>query len=346
MEGLAALIYLGCYADAQNPLGLKTVELDTATGEMRITSEHRVSNAIYQAVSPDGKTLYSCTGDGLASFQLAADGSIAERTDEIALGKCVCHVAAMQDGKHVVFADYTGGFAGSVEVSGGRFANPVLHRHEGCGPNLPRQSHAHCHQALPTPDGKSYCVVDLGLDEVVMYPEGRVFKTSPVGAGPRHLAFHPNGRFAFLSSELGNLVSVLSWSDKDGFRLIASLPTREHPDPSDITASDSTNLAAAIRLSPDMKRVIVSNRGENSLVAYDFDETTGQIKFKARTKLDGSWPRDFIFVDETLVLVAMERSGEIISLRYDSMTGAFVRLSALRGLNRPVSLLHVSRKAR
>ena len=96
MEGLAALIYLGCYADAQNPLGLKTVELDTATGEMRITSEHRVSNAIYQAVSPDGKTLYSCTGDGLASFQLAADGSIAERTDEIALGKCVCHVAAMQ----------------------------------------------------------------------------------------------------------------------------------------------------------------------------------------------------------------------------------------------------------
>ena len=117
-------------------------------------------------------------------------------------------------------ADYIGGFAGSVEVEDGKFGKAVKHQHSGSGPNLPRQSSAHCHQAIPTPDGKGYCVVDLGLDQIVEYPSGRVFRTSPVRAGPRHLLFHPNGRLAFLVYELGNFVSSLSWSPAGGFKIL------------------------------------------------------------------------------------------------------------------------------
>ena len=88
-----------------------------------------------------------------------------------------------------------------------------------------------------------------------------------------------------------------------------------------------------------MKRVIVSNRGEQSLVAYDFDEATGKLKFKARTVLPGSWPRDFIFLNDTLAIVTMERSGEVHTLRYDAEKGTFSVLGTCSGLFRPVAAL-------
>lgn len=337
----AMTIFLGCYTDDPHPCGLKTLALDVATGAMSITGEHRVSNALYQALSPDGRFLWSCTGEGLESFRI--EGGKLVPVDTVGLGDCVCHVAAMPAGDRVVFADYLGGFGGSAKVSDGTFGETVRHAHTGCGPNLPRQKTAHCHQACPLPDGSGYVLVDLGLDELVTYPSGRVYKTAPLGAGPRHLLFHPNGRLAFLVSELGNLITTLSWNAADGFHSLCTLPTRATPDKADLERSDSTNLAAAIRLSPDGRRVIVSNRGENSLVAYDFDEATGSLSFKARTLLPGSWPRDFIFVDDTTALVAMERSGEVHAVRYDATTGEFKVLSTLGGLFRPVALLAVAR---
>ena len=158
---------------------------------------------------------------------------------------------------------------------------------------------------------------------------------SPAGAGPRHLLFHPNGHLAFLVSELGNLISTLQWNAETGFRLLDTQPTLP---PGDTGRGPNGDLAAAIRLTPDLKRIVVSNRGENSLVSFDFDETTGRLAFKGRTLLPGSWPRDFIFVTETLALAAMERSGEIHTLRYETSTGKFVVISTLGNLFRPVAL--------
>ena len=331
-------IYLGCYTDATHPDGLSTLELDEASCEMRVVESHPVANALYQTLSPDGKWLYSCTGEGLASFRAQGPRLFAE--DAVRLGGSCCHVAAMQDGSRVVFADYLGGFAGSVEVAEGRFGKIALHRHSGSGPNLPRQDRAHCHQALPTPDGAAYCVVDLGLDEVVTYPGGKAFATSPSGAGPRHLLFHPNGRLAFLVSELGNLVSSLRWSPVTGFELLDSLPTLRSPlETASEKLSDGSHLAAAIRFTPDMKRVVVSNRGEESLAVFDFDEATGRLAFRARTTLPGSWPRDFLFVSRDLALVAMERSGEVHALRYDAEAGTFSVAATLGGFFRLVALL-------
>ena len=326
-------IALGCYTDASHPNGLKMLELDESSGMMSVLAERPVSNALYQALSPDGKYLYSCTGEGLASFR--ADGL--EPVDSIPLGNCVCHVSAMPDGKRVVFADYLGGFAGSVEVADGRFGQAVKHQHSGCGPNLPRQDKAHCHQAIPMPNGEGYCVVDLGLDQIVEYPSGRVFRTSPVGAGPRHLLFHPNGHLAFLVYELGNLVSSLSWSSADGFKLLDTYSTvidLSHKERKDHKGS----AAAAIRFTPDRRRVVVSNRGENSLAVFDFDEASGKLAFKARTMLAGDWPRDFAFINDRLALVAMERSGEVSALGYDAASGAFSEISSLHGLHRPSSV--------
>ena len=193
------------------------------------------------------------------------------------------------------------------------------------------------------------------------------------------LLFHPNGRFAFLVLELGNLVSSLSWSPADGFHTLDTLSTLSDekyiishaetqrggdrrddfitgalPQPPEnlcdlglpassaslrlCVKSDPNHIAAAIRFTPDMKRIVVSNRGENSLAVYDFDSETGRLAFKSRTFLAGSWPRDFTFVSDGLALVALERSGEVHMLRYDAATGDFETVATVGGLFRPVAL--------
>ena len=327
------IVYLGSYTDETHPNGLKVLNLDAATGRLSVLSELPVSNALYQALSSDGRYLYSCTGNGLASFRLA-DETLTSLDALNLNAQSVCHVVATPDGERVLFADYLGGFGGSVQMKEGRFGTVTKHQHTGSGPNQPRQSTAHCHQACLLPEG-GYVLVDLGLDELVAYPEGRVFKTSPAGAGPRHLLFHPNGRLAFLVSELGNLISTLQWDAETGFRL---LDTQSTLPPGDTGRGPNGDIAAAIRLTTDLKRIVVSNRGENSLVSFDFDETTGRLAFKGRTLLPGSWPRDFIFVTETLALAAMERSGEVHTLRYETSTGKFEVISTLGNFFRPVAL--------
>ena len=67
-------VYLGCYTDCDNPNGLKVLHVDAAARRMDVVAEYFVSNALYQALSPDGGVLYSCTRDGLASFEVVRNG--------------------------------------------------------------------------------------------------------------------------------------------------------------------------------------------------------------------------------------------------------------------------------
>jgi 6-phosphogluconolactonase len=328
--GLPTDIFLGCYTDENNLNGLKILSLNETTFEISLKAEYKVSNALYQAISSDSKYLYSCTGEGIKSFRINDDGI--DEIDQIAIGNCVCHVAVMPNGKKVVWADYLGGLAGSVDVNEGKFSSLKIYKHNGSGPNLPRQDKAHCHQAMPSCDQESYYVVDLGTDEIVKYPEGKRFKTSPAGAGPRHLLLHPDNRLAFLAFELGNLISSIEFKE-DELKILYTLPTLDE------TKETPINLVAAIRFTPDMKSVVISNRGENSLVVYDFDKESGKLTLKGRTLLSGNWPRDFIFVNDTIALVACERSGEVIVLNYDSQKGTFSEISKINNLFRPVAVV-------
>ena len=333
-ETKAIAVYVGCNADAGHPMGVHVFSVNLQSGVVEKIGSRRLNHAVYLAYAPDGRYVYSCSDTGLASF--AVEGSSLSMVDEVPLPGGPCHISAMPDGRRLAWAEYMGGTCGSVEVADGRFAKVVVHRHSGSGPNLPRQAGPHCHQAIATPDGKGYCVVDLGLDQIVEYPSGRTFHTSPAGAGPRHLLFHPNGRLAFLVYEMGNLVSSLSWSPEAGFTLMDTQPTLFGDS---VSFESKNNLAAAIRFTPDGKRIVVSNRGENSLAVFDFDEATGKIAFKSGTMLKGDWPRDFAFISDDIVLVAFERSGEVHTLRYDSASCMFAPLSTLGGFYRPLAVL-------
>ena len=343
---LAILVYIGCSTDAKHPDGIVAIDV-AESGAMRVVEKYStISNAIYLARSPDGKYIYSCDSVGLVAF--SEKGGRLVETDRLNLSlRCVCHVSVSADGKKVFFADYAAGKADSVDVADGKFSNCVLHAHSGSGPNKPRQNSAHCHQALPTPDGKGYAVVDLGLDSLVEYrlengcddssSKARKFYIGIPGAGPRHLVFHPNAKMAFVLSELYSKLQSVAWSSERGFEKVLcsvnTLATGDNGRP------DDRDLAAAVRMAPCNKRVVISNRGENSLVVFDCCAETGRLKFKSRFYLPGSWPRDFLFLSETLALVTMERSGEVHALSYDPAAGKFKLLGSLDGLFRPVAAL-------
>ncbi|MGN1359893.1 MAG: lactonase family protein [Kiritimatiellia bacterium] len=329
MSVLATLVAIGCYTDAAHPKGLHLVLVDETSSEMSLADSLPAENPLYLAKS--GTILYANWRDGLKSFRLA-DGKL-EPIDFVSLeGSAMCYVAAMPDGQRVTWAAYLNGLAGMVAVKDGVFGQVTTHRHCGKGPNLPRQDAAHPHSAVPAPDGRSFAVCDLGLDAIVTYPQGRRVATTPAGAGPRHILFHPNGCLALVVFELGNHLATYEWSDEKGLGRQLDIQ-RTLPDG---PTGRPVDTAAAVRLSPDGRRAIVSNRGEDSLVAFDLNAETGRLAFAARTHLAGSWPRDFIFLSDTLVLVTMERSGELHTLRYNPETGAFIPLKTLGGLHRPV----------
>ena len=154
-----------------------------------------------------------------------------------------------------------------------------------------------------TPDGKYICIVDLGTDRVKIYSAKtgafvRDLVTTPAGAGPRHIAFHPNGRFAFLLFELENYVTSYSYADGH-FTPIQQLK---------LTPEGFTDFskAAAIKLSADGSELYCSNRGHESLAR------------RGIVKLDGAFPWDFeLLPGEKVLAVGFQRDGVLRTYRYD-----------------------------
>ena len=191
-----------------------------------------------------------------------------------------------------------------------------------------------------TPDGKYVCYVDLGLDAVKVFdfanrrtrfrelPE-KSFRTFPAGAGPRHILFHPNGRFAFIVFELGNLVASYRYDD-GVFSPVSTQPL--------IPAEFSDfSKAAAIKISADGRRVFCSNRGHDSISAFDLDPETGVLEPRAVMPLGGSFPRDFEFMPgEKFLLAGLKMDGVLRVYAYDREACALKPVQDLPGYNRPL----------
>lgn len=327
------IAYVGCYTDDVHSDGIHVLDADPVTGALRRLATVRVPNAIYQAVCPCGRFLVSCEKGGLSAFRIAGEGLVL--TDRIGWGgQCLCHVSVMPDGKRVCWADYLAGEAGSVGFDAGRFdaGSLVRHRHAGGGPNLPRQASAHCHQALPLPNGRGYAVVDLGLDRISAYPQERHSPTEPKGAGPRHLAFHPDGRHAFLASELGNLVSTYRLKGDCDFEFVSAVSTL--PD-----GWKGESAVAAIRVSDDGTKVMVSNRGHDSIAAFSFSPDSERLELLSVSPVPGRFPRDFsVLPGGRVALATLERSGSVVSLSCAGAAGRMTVAGSLDGFFRPCAV--------
>jgi 6-phosphogluconolactonase len=173
-------------------------------------------------------------------------------------------------------------------------------------------------------------VTDLGSDTVRVYAldrDGRLIANIAAsldafpGAGPRHLAFHPDGRHVFVVNELDSTVCVLRRED-DAFVMTHRVPTWP-------SGQGGQNLAGAIRVSPSGRHVLVSNRGHDSLAVLRFDQDASALSLAGITPDVGECPRDFIVTpDGRHVIVAGQDNDQLASYQFDDETGALSILHA------------------
>jgi 6-phosphogluconolactonase len=342
--------YVGCYTDEKKE-GIHVVKVNTETGAMKpLWTLSGVEGTTYFALNKAKTFLYTAQSD--PSLPKGTNGLIAcyriegEKlvlVNQVALGcGSPCHVSLDKEEKAVVFADYGTATAGVCEIqSDGSLATqpPVTVQHVGSGPDLPRQKSAHAHAALLTPDNRYLCVTDLGMDQVRFYDfaarktglrevEALRITTAP-GAGPRHLTFHPNGKWFFLLNELNNTVSTYAYTGESPQHIctLSTLPKW----------FESFSKASAIKITADGKMLFASNRGYDSIATFTVDEKTGALTLMKLSKLTGKFPRDFELVPgEKFMIVGYETSHGFQVYSVDYTTGKLTPIAKPLAAYKPV----------
>ncbi|PRF81205.1 3-carboxymuconate cyclase [Burkholderia multivorans] len=314
-------LLVGTYTDTGSD-GIYVYRFDTSTGSVAPVSSAKTVNPSYLLPSRDGRVVYAVNelpGDngpatqrgGISAFSFDAKTGALTFIDRVSSeGNDPCYLSLSPDGKYLVTANYSvaadpgGSFALFPVRDDGGVAPAVLSvHHEGKGPVRGRQDNAHVHSTVFSPDGRYLFVQDLGLDKIYGYrytvdgsrglisPTDMRYTPVKAGAGPRHLVFSADGRFAYVTSELNASVEVFGYHDGK------------------LTPIETVSMIApgfkgkvgggAIHLSPDGRFLYVSNRGDaNEIVIYAVNQADGRLKTVGRQSSLGRTPREFL-IDPT-----------------------------------------------
>ncbi len=271
------------------------------------------------------KTPFPDQSGSVAAFAIDDNHGLKFLGDASSGGKGACHVAVDASGGTVALANYGDGSLSTVKLdaAGVPGATASLIKNTGSGPSKPRQDGPHAHGVYFDKANQHLFVPDLGIDQVLVYPfdaatsklgEPLASLTTAPGAGPRHMAFSPDEKHAYVINELTNTVLAASYADGK-FKPLDSVPTL----PEGFTDKNTT---AEIEVHPNGKFVYGSNRGHNSIVVYQRDEKTGALKFLQHAPCGGKTPRHFK-IDPTgkWLLCAHQDSNTISVLPLDPETG-------------------------
>ena len=340
--------YVGTYTTGESK-GIYSFTLDTSSGKIEnIKLEAKLDNPTYLAITSDNKHLYSVlkvgTTGGVAAFDIKAEG-LQFINNQLAEGSSPCHVSLDKTNKYLFSANYHKGETSAYPINADSSIAPAsaLVIHQGSGPNKTRQEKPHSHYSALTPDEKYLCVIDLGIDKLLVYAvnNGKLSKHNELslnpGCGPRHMAFHPNKEFAYLLTELSSEVVVLEYSKSEGsfsiLQYISALPA-------DFKDESS---GSAIHLSPDGNFVYAANRGHDSIAVFSVDNSSGKLTFVAHTGAEGSAPRDFTIAPGGNYLIAANQdSNNIVPFSIDKSTGKLTRVSDTVILPNPVCIKFLS----
>lgn len=269
----------------------------------------------------DGTILYAVNANDsglVVSYQW--DGGLRYLDAMRTSGAGPCYVAVSQSGRMAAVANYRSGSVAVFQVDQGRFSGEAVARqHEGSGPNASRQKGPHAHYCQFAGNDRMLYVADLGIDEIVAYPieDGRVGPGHTAlkldgGDGPRHMAFYND--FVFIVNELSNtVVSARADHEKGLLERIDKKSTLP-------AGFEGESFAADIHVSPDGK-LYTSNRGNNSIAVFSILED-GRLEWVGSSPSGGDWPRNFAIAPKgDFMLVANQRTGNIVSFRIDAKTG-------------------------
>jgi len=325
--------------------GLSVHALDEATGETELLVEETgLDNPTFLSVTPDGGRVYASSEifgwrEGVVSAW--AFDRDAGRLDYINMqptaGSVTAHNSLTRDGRFLLVANYAMGDGGPdqsvvampVRSDGGLapVAAGVAHRGR-LGPDASRQERSHAHWIGETIDGAFAISADLGLDQLITYRIGgdgsftRIAALDlPAGAGPRHIALHPNGRFLFVMNELNSTIAALALDAATG---TLSLVDARPAVPAEAAAH---NHCSDIQISPDGRFVYGANRGHDSIAAFAVDQDSGKLDLVGFTPCGGSTPRNIALSPSGALFFSANQNGDCITVfSRDAATGRLTDL--------------------
>lgn len=336
--------------------GIYVCRMDMTSGAVELVHTiPDVPNPSYLTLHPKLPILYAVNAvpeidghDGGAVSAFAVDpatGGLTFLNRQSSCGSGPCHVSVEQSCRYVITANYSSGSVAILPIEGDGSVGPATDwvQHAGSSVNPERQEGPHGHSF--TPDlGNNYALAcDLGLDQVLVYrldlengklpPADPPFATVAPGAGPRHLAFHPSGRFVYVINEIGNTMTAFAYDQERGaLSELQTIPTL----PPDFTETSHT---ADVHVHPNGRFVYGSNRGHDSIVIFAVNEADGTLSLVGYQSTLGEVPRNFVIdPTSTFLLAANQDTDTIVTFRIDSETGMLSPTGHVVSVPTPVCL--------
>jgi 6-phosphogluconolactonase len=326
-------LYVGTYTRGTESKGIYVYRFDDETGELTpVAVTEGIENPSFLASHPNGKMIYS--SDEVDSFDGEPAGAVSALAIDDATGKLSlvnrqaaggtspCHLTADPSGTHVLVVGYGSGTVAVLPLDDDRKLQPVSQRieHRGSSVNKERQSSPHPHQIVLDRSGRFAFVPDLGLDQIVQYrfdqEKGRLTPNQPPfvatkpGAGPRHVAIHPDGKRVFAINELDLTVTAFGLDDEKG--TLKELSTVSAL--AEGVSRDGVS-GAEIAVHPNGRLLYTSLRGVDEIVVFEIGDR-GALAFVERVPTGGKTPRNFVLdPGGKWLLVGNQNSGTITVFR-------------------------------
>ena len=353
------LTYIGTYTGAKSK-GIYMAYFDPGSGKLsppELAAE--IKNPSFLALHPNGKLLYAAgeldefggkKGGAISGFKIEpTTGKLTLLNQQSSGGTGPCHVSVDRSGTSVLVANYGGGSVASFHIdAGGTLSESTTFiQHNGSSVNRQRQAGPHAHFIASDPANKFALTCDLGLDKVLIYKlnpstatlspnEPSSFAIKP-GSGPRHLAFHPNGKFVYVINEMGSSLTTLSYDSRRGLltevQTVSTLPENFKGESS----------CAEVQVHPSGKFVYGSNRGDDSIAVFAVEKKSGRLALVQHQSTQGKTPRHFA-IDPTgqWLLAENQGSNTIVVFRIDPHNGRLTPIGQTIEVGSPVCIQFVS----
>jgi 6-phosphogluconolactonase len=333
-------VYVGTYTRGTGSQGIQLFNLDLGTGTLTPQGlAGKADNPSFQALDPGRRFLYSVNEisdhsgkrvGGVSAFAIdPATGRLTLLNQQASGGSGPCHVSVDRWRKNVLVANYGGGSVAVLPIDDKGQLRPAscFIQHKGSGPNPKRQAGPHAHSINLDPANRFALVADLGLDRVFVYrfdPEkGTLTPNEPPSAvlapaaGPRHLAFHPDGHHVYVINELDSTVTAFAYDPEKGtlqeLQAISTLPAD----------FKGKSYCAEVVVHPSGRFLYGSNRGHDSIAIFTIDRDTGRLISAGYQGENIKTPRNFAIEPTGTYLLAANQDGHsIVVFRINLQTGA------------------------
>lgn len=317
-------VYFGSHRSGRG-IGFSLARFNTETGVL--TNPEFLLEAAAPAffvIHPDGKHLY--TSNSIDIYEGKQEGTITSYEIDPATAKLKLlnvkpaggsdpsYISLDKTGKFALDANYRGGniCVYAILPDGSFGERTAFVQHTGSSIHPQRQTRPYAHAIITDPGNRFALVPDLGVDKVFIYrfdeKTGSLTPNDPPhaavkpGSGPRHVRFHPNGKWVYVINEIGSTVNVFEWyGQKGSLTETQSVSTL----PADFAG---TSTCAELEVHPHGKFVYATNRGHDSVAVFSIDQASGKLSPIQHIPSAGRTPRNFAF-DPTAKWIVLTNHG-------------------------------------